>query len=87
MVNVLPIISTEPLAQTLQRLHITINDNTYSLRYNLNDVSSLPQMKALEVFSIAKTFKYQFGNEWTFIDQITSINVMPTLRQMSFCTY
>ena len=42
-------------------------------------------MKALEVFSFVKAFKCSFGDEWTFVDQITSIDVMPMLRQMSFC--
>ena len=85
MVNVLPIMCTEPLAQTLQQLRITLDDTHNHLYYNLNDVPSTPQMEALEVFSIVKAFKCCFGDEWTFVDQITSFDIMPVLRQMSFC--
>ena len=85
MNNLLLIMSTEPLAQTLQQLRITINDMNNRLYYNLNDVSLTPQMKALKVFSFVKTFGCCFGEEWTFVDRITSINIMPVLQHMSFC--
>ena len=45
--ELLPIMATEPLAQTLQQLRITISDLNDSSDKKLNDLSPTPRMNAL----------------------------------------
>ncbi|CAF3260355.1 unnamed protein product [Rotaria socialis] len=80
----LMIMSTEPLAHTLQRLHITLNDHCSDMEYSLCDTNLLPEMKALHIFSFTKSFVWHCIEEWKFIDALTSSRIMPILRRMNF---
>ncbi|CAF4959241.1 unnamed protein product [Rotaria sp. Silwood1] len=80
----LMIMSTEPLAHTLQRLYITLNDYCNDMEYSLCDINLLPRMKALHTFSFTKSFIWHCIEEWKFIDALTSSRIMPILRRMNF---
>ncbi|CAF2790046.1 unnamed protein product [Rotaria sp. Silwood2] len=76
--------STEPLAHTLQRLHITLSDHCNDMEYSLCDTNLLPGMRALHTFSFTKSFIWHCIDEWQFIDALTSSRIMPILRRMDF---
>lgn len=81
--DLINIMLTEPLSHTLEQLHITLSDE-YDIKYSLNAISHLPEMKTLHTFTFVKSFNWHSHYEWPFIDQLTSAKVMPALRRMNF---
>ncbi len=79
----LNIMSTEPLQHTLEQLHVKVAD--YScLQDNLDAIHLLPEMKVLHTFGCVKSFHWHSTGEWTFINLLTSSNIMPVLRRANF---
>ncbi|CAF4968444.1 unnamed protein product [Rotaria sp. Silwood1] len=79
----LNIMSTEPLQHTLEQLHIKLADNS-CLQDNLGAIHRLSEMKALHTLSFVKSFNWHSIGEWTFINLLTSSNIMPVLRRVNF---
>ncbi|CAF1480215.1 unnamed protein product [Rotaria sp. Silwood1] len=82
--NLLDIMSTEPLSRTLEQLHIKLAHECFLINSSLDGINLLPQMKALHTFSFVKSFNWHSMVEWTFVNLLTSSNVMPALRRMNF---
>ncbi|CAF3339028.1 unnamed protein product [Rotaria sp. Silwood2] len=53
-------------------------------RLSLFDKNALPRMESLHTFTFAKSFKWHSSEEWTFVNVLTTFNVMPVLRRMNF---
>ncbi|CAF4861796.1 unnamed protein product, partial [Rotaria sp. Silwood1] len=81
--TLLDIMSTEPLSHTLEQLHIKLLDESYLIN-SLGAIRLLPRMKALHTFSFVKSSNWHSIVEWTFVNLLTSSNIMPVLRRMNF---
>ncbi|CAF3361278.1 unnamed protein product [Rotaria sp. Silwood2] len=75
---------THPLRHPLQQFHVKVNDAYTISHYDISDTEFLCRVKALHTFTFVKPFKWHFGEEWTFLDILTSSNIMPILRRMNF---
>jgi hypothetical protein len=82
--DLIDIMSTKPLSHTLQQLHIKIPDVCSDIEFSLRDKSFLPRMESLHTFTFAKSFNWYSSEEWTFVNVLTTSNVMPVLRRMNF---
>ncbi|CAF4110932.1 unnamed protein product, partial [Rotaria sordida] len=81
--TLLDIMLTEPLSHTLEQLHIKLCDGSYLIN-SLGAIRLLPRMKALHTFSFVKSYNWDSIVEWTFVNLLTSSNIMPVLRRMNF---
>ena len=72
--------STRPLCDTLQQLHVTIRSlGPIHTQFNLKRLSFC--MTHLHTFTFIKPFYQQFLDEWDFLEELTSARVMPMLRR------
>ncbi|CAF4224611.1 unnamed protein product, partial [Rotaria sp. Silwood2] len=75
---------THPLRHPLQQFHVKVNDAYTISHYDISDTEFLCRVEALHTFTFVKSFKWHFREEWTFLDILTSSNIMPILRRMNF---
>ncbi|CAF4315515.1 unnamed protein product [Rotaria sp. Silwood2] len=81
--DLLHIMSTTPLACTLQQLHIKMsvcND----INRSLHAKDCLPRMEALHTFTFVNLFRSYCSEEWTLLNVLTTSSVMPILRRINF---
>jgi len=50
----------------------------------LRDKDLLPRMESLHTFTYIKSLKQYSNEKWTFVNILTSCNVMPILQRMKF---
>ncbi|CAF1447289.1 unnamed protein product [Rotaria sp. Silwood1] len=81
MNNLLRLISTEPLSNTLRQLHITIGDSYSNAHCPVSMYNLSIRMINLHTFSLVQTFFSMLTIERTDFDILTSSNVMPVLRR------
>ncbi|CAF1006048.1 unnamed protein product [Rotaria sordida] len=82
--DVIDILSTNPLSHTLKQLHIKMPDFCGYRSFSSFDKNILPRMESLHTFTFAKSFKWHSSEEWSFVNVLTTYNVMPMLRRMNF---
>ncbi|CAF3056610.1 unnamed protein product [Rotaria sp. Silwood2] len=81
MDDLLRLISTEPLFDTLRQLHITIGDSDSNKHCPVSMSNLSIRMINLHTFSLVQTFFSLLTIEWTVFEILTSSNVMPVLRR------
>ncbi|CAF4772490.1 unnamed protein product, partial [Rotaria sp. Silwood2] len=81
MDDLLRLISTEPLFDTLRQLHITIGDSVSNTHCPVSMSNLSIRMINLHTFSLVQTFFSLLTIEWTVFEILTSSNVMPVLRR------
>ncbi|CAF1293778.1 unnamed protein product [Rotaria magnacalcarata] len=79
--DLLHLMSTFPLSKTLQQLHVKLSDCYWDFEFPLPTPNVLPRMNQLHTFTFAKSFQWKLNAEWTFVEILTSANVMPILRK------
>ncbi|CAF2487096.1 unnamed protein product [Rotaria sp. Silwood2] len=82
--DLLLIMSTKPLAHTLQQLHITMSDISDNLNHRPHNINLLPRMERLHTFTFVKSYDWHRAEEWTFLDSLTFSSIMPILRRINF---
>ena len=75
------IMATSPLSRTLRQLHLKLCDNGRDLSVRVSDMLIAFCMSSLCTFSFVKPLYWQFADEWTFLDALTSSTVMPVLQR------
>jgi hypothetical protein len=80
------IMSTQQLSCTLRQLHVTIDNGNYHNYCTAAISNRLIPMVNLHTFTFFKAFFSHLIIRWTFMEFLTSSNVMPVLRRanMSF---
>jgi len=74
---------TRPLSKTLQHLHITLTDILAGFNFRLPSKDQLVPMIQLRTFTLVKSFRWKLKNELTFVDILTSADMMPMLRRIN----
>lgn len=80
--DILRLMLTRPLSKTLKHLHITLTDIPSDFDFCLPNKDGLVSMVQLETFTLVKSFLWKLKNELTFIDMLTSADIMPMLRRI-----
>ncbi|CAF4516839.1 unnamed protein product [Rotaria socialis] len=61
------------------QLHVKLSDCYWDFEFPLPTPNVLPRMNQLHTFTFAKSFQWKLNAEWTFVEILTSANVMPIL--------
>ncbi|CAF2852935.1 unnamed protein product, partial [Rotaria sp. Silwood2] len=85
--DVIDILSTKPLSHTLKQLHIKMPDFCGYRSFSSFDKNTLPRIESLHTFIFAKSFKWHSSEKWSFVNVLTTCNVMPMLRPMNFSLF
>ncbi|CAF1535258.1 unnamed protein product, partial [Rotaria sordida] len=81
MDDLVRIMSTQQLSYSLCQLHVTIGNGGYRKYCTTSIFHSLIPMVNLHTFTFFQHFFSWLRIEWTFIEMLTSSNVMPVLRR------
>jgi hypothetical protein len=73
--------STVPLSETLEQLHVKLSDCNGTFGFNFPTPDQLARMDRLHTFTFTKSFSWKLNTEWTLVEMLTSKNVMPVLRR------
>jgi len=73
---IIKILLTKPLSYTLQQLHVRIQDLGDDIHRCLRDKDLLPRMESLHTFTYIKSLKQYSNEKWTFVNILTSCNVL-----------
>ena len=87
MDDLVRIMSTQQLSCTLRQLHVTINNGDYDNYCTAATSSRLIPMVNLHTFTFCKAFFSNLIIRWTFIEILTSSNVMPVLRRANMSLF
>ncbi|CAF1652071.1 unnamed protein product [Adineta ricciae] len=80
--DVVRLISTPPLPETLKYLYISLSDITCGMLSRLPNKQQLAPMKQLRSFTFMKSFIWRFDNELAFIELLTCEDIMPMLQRV-----
>jgi hypothetical protein len=75
---------TRPLSLSLKHLHIMLRDIMSEYNFRLPSKDQLFPMKQLYTFTLVKSFRWKLKNELSFLDILTSAEMMPMLRRINF---
>lgn len=80
--DVVRLMSTSPLPETLKYLHISVSDIVRGNLPRLPNRQQLAPMKQLRSFTFFKSFLWKFDNELAFIELLTCEDMMPMLQRV-----
>ncbi|CAF5111626.1 unnamed protein product [Rotaria sp. Silwood1] len=83
MDDLVRIMSTQKLSYSLCQLHVRIGNGDYRKYCTTSIFHSLIPMVNLHTFTFFQHFFSWLRIEWTFIEMLTSSNVMPVLRRVN----
>jgi hypothetical protein len=83
-VELLRIMATKPLCNTLRQLHVKIRDVGSKGTFHPSEIDASLSMPSLHTFTFMKPLYYETTEEWAFIDMLTSSEVMPVLKRIHF---
>ena len=78
--DLLAIMATRPLSTTLRQLHVKLRSHGRNLTVSVSEMKLAFSMSSLHTFTFVKSFHWQFEDEWTVLDALTSSAVMPVLQ-------
>lgn len=81
-VELLRIMATKPLCNTLRQLHVKIRDINVLGILHLSEVDVSISMPSLHTFTFMKPLYHEAIEEWALIDMLTSSQVMPVLKRI-----
>ena len=79
--DLLAIMATRSLSTTLRHLHVKLRDSSWDIRLRGSEMKIAFRMSSLCTFTFVKALHWQFSDEWSFIDVLTSFTVMPVLQR------
>ena len=82
--ELLLIMATKPLCDTLRELHVKTRDITGDRTFRLSDYDASLCMSSLQRLTLMKPLHYETSEEWVFIDILTSPEIMPALERIHF---
>lgn len=84
--NLVKLMSTPPLFDTLRQLHIQTNNSADALSFPSISTLSI-EMANLHTFTLVQAFFYTCTIDWSHIELLTSSKVMPALRRANIALF
>lgn len=81
------VMSIETLSTTLEQLHVTMQNFDMQRENSIPDELILSKMINLHTFTLVQSIFSRNRIEWSTIESLTALNVMPVLRRMNLAIF